>query len=358
MKKSFRDRAVAYALARIKKNRWLKIPVTIALYIVLFFYRLGMYFAGNTKRYIAIGFALVFFFMSTSFTYLDNDEDVDVYIIASVSNEEVNDYIPDYSSDETIFMSEENEPLDKAPFEDEDEEAISTEFLASQYGISDDTGSDDSFSADDFLADFELDISKINKEDTSSFNKDAWYLILVNKTQPVPDDYVVPLVTLKGKMQCDERVKDVLLTMLDGARKDGIGLKVVSPYRDYKLQQTLFNRKVNAYLADGYSYLEAYKYASRKVIIPGASEHQLGIAFDILSNGHSTLNSAFGETEGGKWLKKHCAEYGFILRYPKGKEDITGIVYEPWHFRYVGVEAATYIMENNITLEEFIDEID
>jgi D-alanyl-D-alanine carboxypeptidase len=108
----------------------------------------------------------------------------------------------------------------------------------------------------------------------------------------------------------------------------------------------------------GYSYLEAYKLASITVTIPDASEHQIGLALDITSTSYSQLEIGFGDTNAGKWLAAHCAEYGFILRYPLGKEDVTGIQYEPWHFRYVGKAAATQIMEQGITLEEFVAQLD
>ena len=92
-------------------------------------------------------------------------------------------------------------------------------------------------------------------------------------------------------------------------------------------------------------------------MVPGSSEHQIGLALDILSNDYTSLNEGFEKTSAGKWLKEHCSEFGFILRYPKGKEHITSIGYEPWHFRYVGKDAASIIMENEITLEEFVESI-
>jgi D-alanyl-D-alanine carboxypeptidase len=143
-----------------------------------------------------------------------------------------------------------------------------------------------------------------------------------------------------------------------GAKADGVNLVVCSPYRDYNRQTVLFNRKIDYYMEKGYSYLESYKLASVTVTVPGASEHQIGLSLDIVSTTYSALEIGFGDTKAGQWLKEHCAEYGFILRYPLGKEDITGIQYEPWHFRYVGKTAAAQIMERGITLEEFVAELD
>ena len=105
----------------------------------------------------------------------------------------------------------------------------------------------------------------------------------------------------------------------------------------------------------GMSYMDAYAVSSQAVTVPGASEHQIGLAFDIVSDKYTELNAGFAETDAGKWLAQNRSEYGFILRYPLGKEDITGIEFEPWHFRYVGKDAATIISEEGITLEEFWD---
>ena len=94
------------------------------------------------------------------------------------------------------------------------------------------------------------------------------------------------------------------------------------------------------------------------VTVPGSSEHQLGLALDIVSSTYTALDQGFGDTDAGKWLLEHSREFGFILRYPKGKEYITGIDFEPWHFRYVGIEAATVIMDEGITLEEFVERLE
>jgi hypothetical protein len=109
---------------------------------------------------------------------------------------------------------------------------------------------------------------------------------------------------------------------------------------------------------NGYSREKAEQVAATRVAPPGTSEHNTGLAVDILSGDyyyhHSTMEESFEYDAEAIWMAEHCAEYGFILRYPKGKQDVTGIIFEPWHFRYVGVEIATYIMENNLTLEEYL----
>ena len=190
----------------------------------------------------------------------------------------------------------------------------------------------------------------------ASFSKDDWNLILVNKQHPISADFPVEL-GLAGKMEVDKRIVDDWFAMKTAAAEDGVTIIMASPYRAYDRQVYLFDRKVKTYMSQGMNYLESYKYASQIVNIPGCSEHQTGLALDIVSNDYSKLNEGFAKTDAGKWLAENCQDYGFILRYPKGKEYVTSIDYEPWHFRYVGVEAATIIMEEGITLEEFIERL-
>ena len=182
----------------------------------------------------------------------------------------------------------------------------------------------------------------------SSFDLDAWNLLLVNKQHPIPEDYEVKLGVIKGSMKCDERIIPELTEMMQDAKKDGITLVVCSPYRDMSRQDMLFNRKIKNY---GDFYIR------KEQGIPGASEHQIGLALDIISNTYTALEEGFADTAAGKWLAAHCQDYGFILRYPKGKEEITGIEFEPWHFRYVGKDAAAIIMKKNLTLEEFVQRV-
>lgn len=190
----------------------------------------------------------------------------------------------------------------------------------------------------------------------TSFSKDAWNLILVNKQHPISPDFPVKLGFV-GNMELDERIVDDWRAMKEAAAEDGVTIIIASPYRDYEKQEYLFDKKIKSYLDTGMNYLDSYKYGSQVVTIPGSSEHQTGLALDILSNDYSKLNEGFDRTKAGKWLAANCQDYGFILRYPKGKEYVTGIIYEPWHFRYVGVEAAKIIMEEGITFEEFVERL-
>ena len=143
--------------------------------------------------------------------------------------------------------------------------------------------------------------------------------------------------------------------MIEDAASENVRILTVSAYRDYDYQQELFNNKVHSLQKEhGYSVSKAQQEAATVVAAPGTSEHQLGLALDLVDANHVVLDESQEETVAYQWLKAHCHEYGFIVRYPNGKTEITGIIYEPWHFRYVGEEAAKIIMEKEITLEEYL----
>lgn len=184
-----------------------------------------------------------------------------------------------------------------------------------------------------------------------------WKQLLVNSWNPLPSGYeqAAELVDYDGNGNfIDARVKDALLSMMnDGS---DYGLWGILLYRSGETQQQYFEEEVADWEAKGYSASEAETMAATQVIRPGTSEHQTGLAVDILGGGYTSREEAFDSSETFAWLKEHCAEYGFILRYPKGKEAITGMDYEPWHFRYVGQEYAKEIMSRGITLEEFLEE--
>ena len=217
------------------------------------------------------------------------------------------------------------------------------------------------YSLDDLLANREgetyqppsVDMEITGEE--QEFDSSDWRLVLINKQHPIPEEYDFTLGTFTAGMRCDERIIEDLLLMMQAAKDDGVNLEVCSPYRGDNRQEYLFNKKIKNYMGQGMSYMEAYKIASQIVTVPGASEHQVGLALDIWSDTYKSLDKGFEDTEAGKWLAEHSCEYGFILRYPEGKEYITSIEYEPWHFRYVGREAAMIMKQENICLEEFWD---
>jgi len=345
VERTFNEKAKSKAARVIKKRRILTPLVYMVLVPVLIIASLVTYFRNNGKRYIVMCLALVFFFMSASFSFPGNDTDSELYL-SSLDTESIDNSDLNVTKDSSSSVEMNAEWI-------EDAEIISAEL---EKELSD-TDNVESFSLKDFLEKSEIVTADSVEAEESAFDKDAWNLILVNKTHPVPDDYEVPLIAFSGSMKCDERVLEPLTEMIRAAEKENVNLIVTSPYRDYTLQTTLFNRKINTYMNRGYSYLEAYKLTCSNVTVPGASEHQIGMAFDFVTTNHRTLDNEFFDTPAGKWLYKRGKEYGFILRYPKDKTDITGIMYEPWHYRYVGVEAATYIMDNDLTLEEFIESL-
>lgn len=188
--------------------------------------------------------------------------------------------------------------------------------------------------------------------------------ILVNKDHPLPDDYEpddlvnmrdycdASIVSIKGSEIQGARVAvDALLAMLTQAQTEGIdSWQVSAGYRSVAYQQELYDEKVYEYRQQGMSGSQARSAAGKLVALPGCSEHHTGLAFDITVPGKS-----FGGTKQAKWIEEHCWEWGFILRYPADKTDITGITNEPWHFRYVGIEAATEMHETGECLEEYIE---
>lgn len=184
--------------------------------------------------------------------------------------------------------------------------------------------------------------------------EDMWCLILTNARYPVPDDYEVELAQLPGSNQSvDARIYEPLVTMFEAMKAEGLKPVVCSGYRTLDKQEKLFNRKVQSYVRSGYSMEDANNMARQVLSIPGSGEHCLGLAVDIYASSYKALEIGFENTKEGKWLREHSQDYGFTLRYDRGKEEVTGIQYEPWHFRYVGVEVARYLKDNQLSLEEF-----
>lgn len=184
---------------------------------------------------------------------------------------------------------------------------------------------------------------------------DDWRLILINKDNPIPEDYSVNLVEIEDGQKVDERIADELKQMLNDARKEGLNPLICSSYRTEKKQQQLFSSKIKEYKRKGYDATEAEELASYWVAPTNRGEHQSGLAVDIVSQDYQTLDKKQEQTDEQKWLIQNSYKYGFILRYPTSKKEITKINYEPWHYRYVGKENAEIIMKNNICLEEYLE---
>lgn len=173
-------------------------------------------------------------------------------------------------------------------------------------------------------------------------------LILVNSNNAYPDNININLVKFQEKEVADIIYND-LVDMYNAALKDNITLKINNAYRSKQEQTQIFEDKMQAYENEGYSEEKAYQQTSLTVQIPGYSEHETGLAIDFSNEGHYDENEQMWE-----WLKNNAYKYGFILRYPKDKYEITKIDYEPWHYRYVGKKAAKEITDKNITLEEYL----
>lgn len=211
---------------------------------------------------------------------------------------------------------------------------------------------DDTTKKDDQTVDQPIDnVTDNTPVDTPQDNE---LLMLVNPWNPLPEDWVTDLVTLSDGRKIDSRCYEALQEMMDACRAAGYSPFICSAYRTQETQQSLYDNKVQRLVSGGMSEEEAKAEAAKAVAIPGTSEHQLGLAVDIVDANMQELTEAQEDTETQKWLMANSWRYGFIHRYPNGKTDITGIIYEPWHYRYVGKEAAQDIFNRNITLEEYL----
>ena len=179
--------------------------------------------------------------------------------------------------------------------------------------------------------------------------------LLVNRWNPLPDDLRVELCDIGEGKQVDVRCRDELLDLLADCRSAGLSPVIRSAYRTDSYQSSLYENKVRRLQAEGLSDSEARAEAMTVVALPGTSEHQTGLALDIVDAGYQELDEAQENTPVQQWLMRNSWRYGFILRYPTGKSNITGIIYEPWHYRYVGCDAARAIYESGLCLEEYLE---
>ena len=184
-----------------------------------------------------------------------------------------------------------------------------------------------------------------------------WNLILANPDNALPDDFTVETESVQGRFVMDKRVAPIVREMIADAKADGVDLMVCSAYRSIDKQKSLFADQVAQFMNSGMSREEAERTTATIIAVPGTSEHHTGLAADIVTPTHQNLDEAFGETAAGQWLQQHAVEYGFILRYPKDKQDITKIIYESWHYRYVGKEHAKRIKEAGLCLEEYLEQL-
>lgn len=181
-------------------------------------------------------------------------------------------------------------------------------------------------------------------------------LTLVNKGHELSPSYRPMLRNIcKGRLQAADVLYDDLCAMLEAGGDAGYEYWIASAHRDRSYQQGLVEEDVEKYMSKGYSYEAALQKTYEYTMPAGQSEHETGLALDILCSTNTIMDESQKSEPGNRWLVEHCHEYGFILRYPEDKEEITGIRYEPWHFRYVGREAAAYLTQRGWTLEEFYE---
>lgn len=194
------------------------------------------------------------------------------------------------------------------------------------------------------------------------FTADGSKILLVNPWNYVPEGYDPELVEIPHglatqNMKVAAECYDALIAMLEACNRESPRVCVVSAYRTHDYQARLYKNKVTRVEAQGYSHEEALIEAAKVVAIPGTSEHQLGLAVDIVDTRSYDLTDIQETLPAQQWLMAHSWEYGFILRYPNDKTSVTGIIYEPWHYRYVGTELAKELYDAGLTLEEYLQNL-
>lgn len=200
--------------------------------------------------------------------------------------------------------------------------------------------------------------SEPEKEQKPAYSPTDWKLRLINPDHLLPEDYHFEKAVVEGDFTFDARAVEELKQMLADGRAAGHSLRVVSTYRTVERSEYLYNRQIENYMALGYSEEDAAIEAGHWVAPPWTSEHNAGLCIDVVSTDYDLqygdLMHEFEQFDSFTWLSTHCSDYGFVLRYPKDKQEITGITYEPWHYRYVGVENAKLMEEKGFCLEEYL----
>ncbi len=179
-----------------------------------------------------------------------------------------------------------------------------------------------------------------------------WAAVLVNPSHPLPDGFETAVAGFEGG-QVDARIFDICTAMFADAADDGVKFKLVDAYRSFERQNELYQQKVDSYIAKGYSREDAETQAATITARPNTSEHQTGLALDIVTPSYTKRDKGFAKTDAFKWLDANAQDYGFTLRYKPGKQELTGVIYEPWHWRFVGVEAAQAMKQSAECLEEY-----
>ena len=182
-----------------------------------------------------------------------------------------------------------------------------------------------------------------------------WKYCLINESHPLPESYQPELVETDCGKQVHKGIADALKQMMEDAEKEVGELIICSAYRDYEKQAELVENSMEKLMDEGHNYAEAHWKTKQQVALVGISEHHTGLAVDLVGETYQSLDESQANTPEAMWLNEHAYEYGFILRYPEKKENITGKFFESWHYRYVGKEAAAFIKEHQLCLEEFLE---
>ncbi len=204
-----------------------------------------------------------------------------------------------------------------------------------------------------------MEEAALSKQCKALYEEYEELLVLVNREHPLEEgDYEDNLRSIcNGRLQASEYLYEDLVDLLAAAGEEGHQYWIASAYRSRRRQQELVDEDVKRYMAQGMDYREALAETYKQTMPAGCSEHETGLALDLLCSENVNMDITQAEEPGNRWLTEHAHEYGFILRYPKEKEGITDISYEPWHFRYVGKEAATFLYEQGWTLEELHEKL-
>ena len=271
MRKSLSERIKDFFIKMGKRYRILLPVAILGLFFAVLFSDMYDYIKNGCKRLVCLLLVLCLFFLGNSFAFpIFNYSDM---------------FITKENLEEVVYADESSLNLTTIDNSLEDVDDITV----SEYGDISDT---ETVSLEDILDNYDYNDNSNDNYDIEVasngvlFDESDWRLILINKQHPIPEDYSFNLGRLSGSMQCDERIVDDLLLMLKTAADEGISLVIISPYRDLSKQESLFNRKINKYINKGYSYLESYKLASQAVTVPGASEHQVGLAIDIVTKNY------------------------------------------------------------------------
>lgn len=199
----------------------------------------------------------------------------------------------------------------------------------------------------------ELTHEQLSQKSFEDWNNSCdWTMRIINGSNPKPNDYKVTTQTYQ-KHEVDVRILPYLKDMIQSASKDGINLQIVSSYRSDEKQTSLYNQQVKTEQKKGLDLSAAQDEAKKTVAKPGTSEHQIGLAVDF-----NNLTDKFTDTKEYAWLQQHASEYGFIQRYSREKSDITGVINEPWHYRFVGKDNAKLIQDSSLCMEEYVNNIE